>query len=254
MTAPTTRTLEDVQREYNALENKRSPEGHALREEMKMLKGGDAPAAHVASTADLGPGFVAVERPEVLVPDFSGEEVAEKGAVYWCGITPLVRNYKDPNAPRPPFTSKTFAGITFTSAETPWEGGASANPDHKRGFYPGSIVRITEAKLTRFKDILRRSVVRWHSRTGRHAHGYVVTFETEDTIARVKKHFGLTDAEVARYREKTRLRAHQPTDEPLGKYLYCVKLSNQDVQEGSSFRPSGDLPPNVIDAGGIAAP
>lgn len=238
MTAPTTRTLAEAEAEYAALENKRSPEGHELREEIKALKG----SAGTPPTSG---------RP--IAPDLSRDGQAEKTAPYWVGICPLVPPGADKDAERPPFTFKTLAGVTFSLGETPWEGPTHVNPDHKRGFYPGSVIHLTAEQVENLRDALSRSIVRWHNRTGAHAHGYLVTFMGDEQVKKAKQDHGLTDAQANHYKQKMKMKNLRDTDEPAAKYFYCVKLDH-DVPVGSNFRPQAGTPASILDVGGIEAP
>lgn len=277
MTAPTdTRTLEVAEAEYAALANKKSREAWVLREEIKKLGGTIKPQkrkprsrkkapAVTESVAPAAPAPVAVDYvPEVaappadrstISPDLSTKGPTEKTALYWVGITPVVDDIDSETCERPPFTACTVAGITFPTAYTPWEGSNSTNPDHKRGHYPGGVVRLSVSQIEALKHALRRGIVRWRQRKGRHAHGYKIIFQDDETIAAARKKYGLTPEQVVTYAVKTKQERVWIDDEPLAKYLYCLKLDGvPGVHEGSSFRPTNDVPPSIFEVGKVESP
>lgn len=190
---------------------------------------------------------------ERLYPNLEIPELEGKTAVYWVGMTPLVKDMNSEEEERPPFASCTIAGITFPTAETPWEGGNPTNPNHERGYYPGTLVRLSEDQVSNLKSVLRRSLVRWRQRHGRHRHGYKVVLETEETLEAAQERWGLTKEQLISYRAKTMRQAARAGDEPLAKYLYCVKCP-VGFEPGARARPAVEIPPSILERERIEMP
>lgn len=185
---------------------------------------------------------------EVLAPDLArGTPLADKSAVYWVGVR---THDESAGRPHPPMHNIDLGGITFPSWFTPWEGDG-INGEAQRGQYPGAIVRLTDSQIASFKAACRKTLVRWRAREGRHAHGYLVRLIDDDDIGQAKARWGLTDDQVSKFRTKARSVQVSSGDEPVAKYLYCIKV--KDVEPGSSWRPSAQIPASVLDLG-VEAP
>lgn len=198
----------------------------------------------------------ATKPPEVLAPDLTrGTALRERSAPYWVGVI----GYAKANAKKgvtgrdhPPMHSVDLGGITFPEKFTPWEGGEGEEEEAIRGRYMGAVVHLTETRVAKLKEALKRTLIRWRERKGRHAHGYKVTLEDDAAIEEARKRWGLNEAQVANLKAKASQQQLLPTDEPIGKYLYCVKLDG-DHEEGTTWRPHAGVPKCVLETG-IEAP
>lgn len=186
--------------------------------------------------------------PKRLAPDLSTGNplVAERGACYWVGVRTFVEG--NPERPHPPMANIDVGGVTFPSRFTPWQEGAEGE-EGSRGKYPGHIVYLRAGQIAQLKEALCRAVVRWRQREGRHAHGYVVFLETEETIAAAKKRWSLNEALVARLRTRASAFAFMPGDQELSRFIYCQKVADPSIQPGTTFRPSMDIPNSVFETG-----
>lgn len=183
---------------------------------------------------------------ESLAPDLSGTRPTQRSAIYWCGVRGYVEG--DPRRPHPPMHDITVGGVTFMERYQPWEDHREG--EDKRGSYPGLLLRLTEDRVARLKSALRRTVVRWREREGRHAHGYLVTVPEEGEVEQARKRWGLTEAQVAAYQGKIAGIQFLPGDEPVGRYLYCLRVEEAPgVVEMGTYRPAASIPPSVLETG-----
>jgi len=255
------KTTEELELEYRRLAKKKSPEGHALREAIKASKAGDDPSeVHVTVAAD-GP----VDPAMGILPSLdSFTSTRQKSAVYWMGVIPgnpgraadpsKGLTAVDPSGHPPMHSIDNIGGrVTFTEWYTPPEG-LGQDGGSRRGQYPGSLVSLTETPDSQLREGLRSTLVRWKQRNGRHAHGYVLRIPSVDAIEEMRGRMGLNEKEVARMK----IRADQfeilEGDEPVARYVYCVKVDGPEAANGGRWRPSTTLPPSIEDAGGIESP
>jgi len=248
----THRDLAVIQAEYDALPKKTTSKAYALRQELK--------AARDAQVAAHDPAFLpsptaikqAVEVSEILAPDLTaGGLLSEATAVYWCGIITFSEPDEDhpdrPTRPHPPFHSTTLAGVTFASWFTPWEDGRPEEEGSQRGHYPGMLVSISESTVALLKNRLKRTLIRWRLRSGRHAHGHQVTMIGDAEIEEIKDLHALDKKQLLALRQKHRGFQVLEHDEALASYIYCQKVPGATA--GSSWRPSPHIPDSVLVTG-----
>lgn len=190
-----------------------------------------------------------------LAPDLgkTPSGAVERSAAYWCGV----RTHRDADPehgiaarPHPPCVNFEVGGVTFASMRTPWDDSIKG-----RHALPGDIVVLTTSRVARLETMLRRTIVRWRERTGSHPHGYPVTLWDEESIEAAKVLLNLNPVQVQALRAKVPTAAKTfETDEPIAKYLYCVKVTASGVREGSTYRPAAELPPSLLEQGFIEAP
>lgn len=187
---------------------------------------------------------------DVLAPDLSrGAPLQRKSAIYWVGVIPP---REGDDASHPPMHNITLGGVTFPMRHTPWEDHRQG--DDKRGDYPGYLARLTDAQVDQLKEACRRTIVRWRERTGRHAHGHQVYLVNEADIQAAKEKWKLTDAQVATYAARVGNVTIRDSDEPISKYIYCVKVdAKSGAEEGGTWRPSAQIPRPIVETG-IEAP
>lgn len=175
--------------------------------------------------------------------------IKEKYAVYWVGM----RMFNErAGIPHPPFGSTTVGGVTFPSWSTPWDESMPSPDGDLRGGrhrFPGAIVRITESDMKALTDGLNRTAVRWREREGTHAHGQKIILTRTEHVKEMIEVYGLDRKERRAAFQKARMVFLQDGDEPLSKYIYCVKVTEPGVDEGSNWRPSGGIPESVFDLG-----
>lgn len=282
----TTSELDELQAQYEALPDKRTSEARELRAQIKELAEEEepgstrdesvvppqapaaAPQAQPPATSPPRPKKGLSDEERAVVPPLEtiGAPIASKSALYWVGVLPFQQQREaDPKTGRPAISGRrrppkgTIDGIggrvSFHIEHTPilHESSEPGQPP-QRGKYPGEIVRLTEDQVSDLRRGLRSSLVRWRQREGRHAHGYVVRIPDPDTIEEVKDRLGLTDREVARLRVKHSQFEVNQTDEPVARFIYCVKVDHPEAREGGPWRPSLHLPPSVEEQGYIESP
>ena len=192
---------------------------------------------------------------EILAPDLTrGTALAERRAAYWVGVLGHSKGNKAKGVAGrdyPPARSLDVGGVTFPEKFTPWEGHDDDEDEAIRGKYLGAIVVLTESRVQQLKDALKRTLIRWRERKGRHAHGQKVTLEDDASIEAARKRWGLNEMQVANLRAKASQQQVLPTDEPIAKYIYCVRVG--DHEEGSTWRPHAGVPKCVLETG-IEAP
>lgn len=170
-------------------------------------------------------------------------QATEKSDLYWVGVIPW--NKDDPNSQPPPMHFMNIGPVTFQTWYTPWEGADDAGAGI-RGRYPGTLVRLTVSQVARLVGELQRTVVRWRERKGRHAHGYLVRAETPEEIEAARKRYALREDQVAMATAK--IAVFTEGDEPVSKYIYCVKVTAPGLTEGAVARPGG-IPASAWDTG-----
>lgn len=250
-TSTTHRDPAVIQAEYDALASKKTKEAYALRQELKAATAADYAPPGIVPATTLPPSRTKVERDsgrEILAPDLTaGGLLAEKTAVYWCGI----RTYKDgdPDRPHPPMHADTLGGVTFASWYNPWEDERDEDEDGtRRGHYAGMMLELGETAILALKNALKRTLVRWRTREGAHAHGYKVTMVSEAEIVEAKKIWALDDRQVHAFRQKHARFQIMKGDEPFAAYIYCVKMP-EGTEPMTSWRPSAKIPDSVLVTG-----
>ena len=265
----TTKTLEELEAEYAALPNKRTKEGARLRKAIAHAKEASSPTPLSLAESDVGsttlpPAEVKPVDKSGILPDFTlttvDGRIGEKRAIYWIGVIP---GPKDPKTGEPLNDGDGMppchqidgigGGISFHEYYTPQEGsGQDGTP--RRGQYFGHLVELAESQVKEIKGGLRKSVVRWRTRKGRHRYGQVIPIPDASTIARLKEDLGLNEKEVARLKTKAAQFRAQNDDEPVARYIYCVKVDGPEAKVGGTWRPSTSHPPSVETMGDIELP
>lgn len=293
----TTNRLQELQDKYDALPNKRSREGVALRkaiaaEKARSEAGEDAspptpqeeaeerdasrkeskapaaesfahsesisPAELTSSTGDTvmrepswGAGAPA-DGDEGILPNLERILRTEKSAIYWIGVLPG-NPETGHNVPPSHQIDGVGGGISFHEWWTPHEGkGQDGSP--RRGQYAGHLVKLTESQIVQLREGLRTTVVRWRVRRGFHKHGYVVRIPGLDQIEGLKERMGLNESEVARLKVRANSFELEEGDEPVARYIYCVKVEGPEAVAGAKWRPSAGFPPSVEQMGRIDGP
>ena len=182
-----------------------------------------------------------------LAPDLEDIVGDVKTGKFWVGMIPY--SPERGLTVRPPKTSESLGPVTFPTYVTPWIGheGVGAE-DSPRARHMGAIVELNEAQLDELRDKLRRTVVRWRERDGAHAHGYLITFETEETIKGAQERWGLTPQQAQAYQAKVGRGNVRSTDVAFSKYIYCVRVDDE-VDPDAGWRPSHKVPDSVYETG-----
>jgi hypothetical protein len=187
-----------------------------------------------------------------ILPDLRTLQSTEKTAVYWLGVIP---GNADTGEGVPPMhqIDGIGGGIGFYEWWTPHEGKGQDGSD-RRGQLAGHLMELSETQVVQLREGLRSSVVRWRQREGFHAHGYIVRIPQIDTIDSLKTRLGLSDPEVARIKVRAQAFRIEEGDEPVARYIYCVKVEGPEAVAGGRWRPSTTLPPSIEQVGAIEGP
>jgi hypothetical protein len=298
----------ELRAKYEALDNKRSREGVALRRAIAKAEAGGAPEsvdeqAEVPEAPEAEPVKVKAKKPKkkqseaIAPPTFSSStgtasgvisevdwgtasgvisEVdwtiegaaqdedmgilpslttlreTERASVYWMGVLP---GNPDTGIGTPPAhqIDGIGGGLSFHEWWTPYEG-KGQDGSERRGQFPGHLVSLTETQVAQLREGLRSSLVRWRVREGFHRHGYVIRIPTTESIETLKSRLGLNDSEVARIKVRAQAFQVEEHDEPVARYIYCVKVTGPEAVAGGRWRPSTTLPPSVEQLGTIEGP
>ena len=255
----------DLQAEYDALPKKNTREAGEFRAQIKAASSQSEPQTETVAGSESYSAIDSVDTSSIA-PDMEScfVELKQKSAVYWLGVIPGQPGRKadaarglparDPSGYPPSHSIDGIGGrVTFTEYHTPNEG-VGQSGTKRRGQYAGALVRLTEGQVSDLREGLRCSIVRWRQRKGAHAHGHVVRIPDAEQIDELKKRMGLNDKEVSRLRIRAEQFELYPDDEPVAKYVYCIKVDHPEAAPGAPWRPSTTLPPSILQVGSIESP
>lgn len=279
--------LATLQAEYEALPNKRSREGVALRKAIAKAKASVAeerapekvPALEEQAEAVTPPisesvGVSSSSAEDVMIGEWTNtstssepvsdeESIApiwdskglgktERTAVYWLGVLPGEPE-TGVNTPPAHQIDGIGGGLSFHEWWTPHEG-KGQDGAARRGQYPGHLVELSESQVSQLREGLRCSLIRWRVREGVNRHGYVIRIPDTTAIEGLKGRLGLNHEEIARIKVRADQFRIEEHDEPVARYIYCVKVEGPEAVAGGTWRPSTTLPPSVEARGKIEGP
>ena len=187
-----------------------------------------------------------------ILPNLETLHDTERRAVYWMGVIPGDTKMGRGAPPMHQFDG-IGGGVSFHEWWTPHEGiGQDGSP--RRGQFPGYLMSMSESQVAQLREGLRSSLVRWRVREGFHKHGHIIRIPSVETISTLKSRLGLNKAEVARIKVRAAGFQIMEGDEPVARYIYCVKVTGSEAIAGGRWRPSMTLPPSVEELGTIEGP